>query len=311
MPKILFSLLLCCILQMQSSKAQTFQEYLALFEPIQQDYQLGSSDLLDSVKKKQPMAVLFHTFIDAQSNPQLEYYPYCMFRNNTTHIVLLICRDKNQPNRLSLVSRVYDSEGNPQPTQLDNKIAEGFLTYTGEDEEYNYSFFGLYDAKHHRLSIRTHQVIQTKNYNTLIAKYQAYTLNTNGFIPYSPTTDLSYDPYSNTTPYTPPTEGIKVDFSEDKIARAKVGQLVYVPVPVHGSVGVGANVTATKESILAYLDAHNAYRKPQISGETGGDGATYTFIFRAEKVGKCQVIYKKYFRGELEKTYKIKVIITN
>lgn len=303
MSKTIFSFLLCGALCAHNVMAQNFQEYLALFEPIGQDYGFAGNALKDVSEKKQPIAMAFRSFIDAKTDSLVVYYPFCVFSRETHHIVFLVCKKQNQPDRLSLVSRLYDSQGNLKPTRLDIGKDEGFLAHAGKDEDNAYSFFTQYEAKNARFSI-----YYTKK-PTTNGIYRAYTLGAEGYTRYSPTADLAYNPYSNTTPYAPTADAVKIDYFKDKSVQIKVGQLAYLPAPVHGSVGIGANVTSTNEGILSYLDSHNAYHKTQMRGETGGDGATCTFIFRAEKVGKCYVIYKKYFRGKQESNYKIKVIV--
>ncbi len=311
--KLVSCLLMAFCMLLSDLHAQTFEEYLTLFEPIKQDYGFAGNALKEASEKKKPIPVAFRAFIEAKVDTLAEYYPMCVFGDNTYYIVLLVCKNKKQPELLSLVSRLYDSKGNRKPTRLDIDKEDGFLAYIGENKENHYSFFTEYNAKHYRFSIwyKKASQIQDSDMYEPRTQYRAYTLSAEGYTRYSPTADLAYDPYSNTTPYAPPANAVKIDYEKNKSVQLQVGQIAYFPAPVHGSVGIGANIQSTEEQILQYVDGHNTYERVQIIGMTGGDRATYTFIFQALKAGKCHVVYKKNFRGKIEKTYKIKVSVTN
>lgn len=316
MKKTAFSLLFVVVIAIANSlQAQTFEEYLALFQPIKQDYGFAGNSLEEMTKQKKPISANFRSFIDTKTDTLTAYYPVCVFGDNTYYVVLLVCKNKEQPELLSLISRLYDSKGNRKPTRLDINKKEDFLAYVGKDEENRYSFFTQYNAKHYRFSIWYEKVSEERNSFPSRGIFRAYTLSADGYTRYSPTTDLDYDPYTNTTPYAPPANAVTIDYKkdkkiqlqEDKKIQLQVGQILYFSAPVHGSVGTGANIQSTQEQILQYFDGHNCYKKVQLRGETGGDGASYTVIFKAVKAGKCNLVYKKTFRGKVEKIYKIKV----
>jgi hypothetical protein len=310
MKKNLTYFLLCFALFSYKATAQTFEEYLALFEPIKQDYGFAANALQETTHKKKSITIELRKFIDTNIDTLVQYYPMCVFGDNTFYTVLLVCKNTKQPELLSLVSRLYDAKGNQKATKLDIGATKDFLAYAGEDKEARYSFFTQYNARYSRVSIWYEKILTEREQFPTRGIYRAYTLSAEGYTRYSPTADLNYDPFSNTTPYAPPANAIKVDYKKDKKVQFQVGQILYISTGVHGSVGTGANIKSNKEEILAYLDGHTCYDRVQLKGETGGDSATYTSIFKALKAGKCYIVYKKYFRGKVEKMYKVKVYIT-
>ncbi|MFT5778304.1 MAG: hypothetical protein ACI837_001260 [Crocinitomicaceae bacterium] len=91
---------------------------------------------------------------------------------------------------------------------------------------------------------------------------------------------------------------------------AVVGDKVAYTGSVHGSVGTEKKCWSKDESVLKLIDTEFTYNKPLVPGETGGDAAKEKYIFEALKEGTTEVVIQKWFRGDLEDEYTVKVIVS-
>jgi hypothetical protein len=91
--------------------------------------------------------------------------------------------------------------------------------------------------------------------------------------------------------------------------EVELGEKVYYSGSVHGSVGIQKNAYSTDKDILGLINEHFAYNNKQKKGMTGDDAATTTFVFEALKKGKCKVIIKDEFRGEVKNKYEIEITV--
>jgi hypothetical protein len=90
--------------------------------------------------------------------------------------------------------------------------------------------------------------------------------------------------------------------------KIKTGQQCYYTGSVHGSVGNTISVWSEGNGLKlskTYFD----YNNPKKSNMSGGDGGMKTFVFDSIKKGTYFVIVEESFRGDVQHTYKIKVIV--
>lgn len=86
---------------------------------------------------------------------------------------------------------------------------------------------------------------------------------------------------------------------------------VLFTAPVHGSVGIGAECESSAPDILAYVSSRVIYDHPENmkKGMTGGDAGRKEFTFQALKTGTAKLVYRRNYRGTIEETKTISVIV--
>jgi hypothetical protein len=94
----------------------------------------------------------------------------------------------------------------------------------------------------------------------------------------------------------------------EKEFNVKRGQQCYYSGSVHGSVGNTVKVWSEGEG-LKLVNTHFNYDDPKKSNMSGGDGGTKYFVFDALKKGTYTVVVEESYRGEVQHTYRIKVIV--
>lgn len=114
---------------------------------------------------------------------------------------------------------------------------------------------------------------------------------------------------AQTKKFEPEKNMVKINTSKSKKIRLKVGQKAYYQGEEHWSVGLMLSADIDNKEIIEKKNSHYTFQDEQIEGTTGGDKGTRTFIFEAKKEGKTIIDIKYNFRGDIEKRYKIKVIV--
>lgn len=100
-----------------------------------------------------------------------------------------------------------------------------------------------------------------------------------------------------------------VNLAEKNQVTVKVGDTLYADMPVHGSVGIAATYQISDPKILEMYDSKLTYaRKGPIP--PGGDAAIRRFNFRALAPGTATLKLMKEFRGRIDETQIVQVIVT-
>ena len=80
----------------------------------------------------------------------------------------------------------------------------------------------------------------------------------------------------------------------------------------HTSVGEFSSYSISDESIVTLVDDYLVYHHPERMRDPeiqGADGAGGTYVFKAVKSGECIITVNKEFRGDIEKTENIRIIV--
>ncbi len=101
------------------------------------------------------------------------------------------------------------------------------------------------------------------------------------------------------------------NLNDNSKVNLKTNDLAYYTFAQHGSVGITAEYSIEDESIIACIDTKIVYRYPERmkQGMPGADSAAGTFIFRALKPGKTVITVNHMFRGKIENSVSIEVVI--
>lgn len=90
--------------------------------------------------------------------------------------------------------------------------------------------------------------------------------------------------------------------------NAVVGQKLEYTASVHGSVGSTSEVYSDEETIKL-IDSKHKYDNPFKSEMSGGDAATVKYTFEAIKPGIGHVTIIDSYRGDLQNTYELEIIV--
>jgi hypothetical protein len=102
----------------------------------------------------------------------------------------------------------------------------------------------------------------------------------------------------------------KVILSEIKNQyEVNVGQQLTYTASIHGSVGYTCEVYSSDENIVKFIDKKHEYDNPANSNMSGGDAATNTYTFEAIESGETSINVIKYFRGDIENSYELKITV--
>lgn len=88
----------------------------------------------------------------------------------------------------------------------------------------------------------------------------------------------------------------------------KAGTTIYYTGNVHGSVGETFSISA--DSGLKFVEEYFEYNDPKKAEMPGGDAATNTFVYKAEKPGTYEVRITDKFRGEVQNKYVVTITVT-
>jgi len=111
----------------------------------------------------------------------------------------------------------------------------------------------------------------------------------------------------------PDEEVKKIDCPEDgHEVRLGVNETVYFEFHRHGSVGENTEYEINDESVLRHLRTETEYLHPEqmkYPGWTGGDAEKGRWYFKTRGIGTTILTVKKFFRGTLESTCRVKIIV--
>lgn len=107
--------------------------------------------------------------------------------------------------------------------------------------------------------------------------------------------------------YVPSEDMVSLNVIESEF-KIKRGHQCFYSGLVHSSVGNEVEVWSEGDG-LELVKTHFNYDNADNAGLKGGDKGTKYFIFDGIKKGEYTVIVKESFRGDVKRTYKIKVIV--
>ena len=100
-----------------------------------------------------------------------------------------------------------------------------------------------------------------------------------------------------------------LDFSKPS-DTIKSGERISFSAPVHGSVGEWVEVVLDNDSVIVVVESYIEYYEPLVEGETGGDGGTKTFVYEGIHPGQALLTVNEMFRGSIEDTYSITIVVS-
>lgn len=118
---------------------------------------------------------------------------------------------------------------------------------------------------------------------------------------------MTFAQETNIKPFKPEKDMVFLNPLATKSTTLKVGQKAYLQYKLHGSVGIGAEVRTSDETILQKENPHITYKNKQVKGTTGGDAATVTVVFVAKKAGKANVACREMYRGETKNEFEVAI----
>lgn len=101
---------------------------------------------------------------------------------------------------------------------------------------------------------------------------------------------------------------IEINLGTETIELA-IGEKVSYTGTVHGSVGIQKECKSDDESVIKLIDKKFKYIQEPKEGETGGDRAKETYIFEGIAEGKATITIEDWYRGELESSRTVQVLV--
>jgi predicted secreted protein len=109
--------------------------------------------------------------------------------------------------------------------------------------------------------------------------------------------------------FTPTNDMVEIKGNSVKL---KVGQTAYAQYKINGSTGMHGEATSDNETIIKKIENVEKPKKTETPAEPDfieGRDMTKTVYFKALKKGKTNIVIKQMFRGQLEGTRQIQVIV--
>jgi len=96
-----------------------------------------------------------------------------------------------------------------------------------------------------------------------------------------------------------------------KALRVAPGDLITHTFEQHESVGKDGTASVADPAVVTFLRRDTIYKHPDkmAPGMTGGDAASATFVFKALKAGATQITIQHTFRGKVEHTIEVQVVV--
>lgn len=89
----------------------------------------------------------------------------------------------------------------------------------------------------------------------------------------------------------------------------KVGQIAHFSYKVHASVGVAGETEIKDETIAKIKNKEFKFDNEENAKMPGGDSAAETIFIEALKKGETTLTYRDVFRGKVEQTTEIKIVV--
>jgi hypothetical protein len=89
----------------------------------------------------------------------------------------------------------------------------------------------------------------------------------------------------------------------------KVGQIAHFSYKVHASVGVAGETEIKDETIAKIKNKEFKFDNENDAKMPGGDSASETIFIEALKKGETTLTYRDVFRGKVEQTTEIKIVV--
>lgn len=104
----------------------------------------------------------------------------------------------------------------------------------------------------------------------------------------------------------------KLNIKGKEKVTVKLGEEMIYNYHQHTSVGEFSSYSISDENIVTLIDDFLVFHHPERMKNPeiqGADGAAGTYVFKAVNTGECVITVNKEFRGDIEKTENIKVIV--